>query len=289
LCIKCKSPINLEENNLMCSKCFHKYPIVDGVGVLVSDPTKHLKFIQDKIEIKKEWYIGNQTLSYDTGPYKVHLQKRISYVQNVIETYLKNNGIKKNILDLGCGDGANLRWLSKYSQDIWATDYNLFRLRRAKKITDEMKISAKFFLVDILNLPFENNSFDIIFFNHVIEHINNDLFALENIYRITKKGGIVIVGTPNEGALMWKFAYAIEPRVKKKTDHVNFYTSKSLSNLVLKAGFKIKHIEYMGWGIPSWSLDRIIRKYKIIDDIFEHIGKRVFKNQATSLYMILEK
>ncbi|MEX0910850.1 MAG: methyltransferase domain-containing protein, partial [Nitrosopumilaceae archaeon] len=216
-------------------------------------------------------------------------KKRIDFVEKFIQSHLKQIDNNKIILDMGCGDGVNLRWLSKYSQNLLAIDYNLLRLRRTRQLMRTLKVSAKLFLADIFYIPFANDSFDLIFFNHVIEHLNDDFLALKNIYRITKKGGIVILGTPNEGALSWGFAYWIEPMTRKKTDHVHFYTAKSISELALKAGFTIKHIEYMGWGIPIWSLDSRIRKYKIIDDLFELIGKRLFKSQSTSLYIILEK
>jgi len=140
-----------------------------------------------------------------------------------------------------------------------------------------------------LSLPFSENSFDIIFFNHVIEHIVKDEIALKKIFDITKKGGTVILGTPNEGVLAWRFAYWIEPRIRKKTDHVNFYTEYSICKIAKNAGFKIIEVKHMGWGIPIWTLDARVRKYQMLDNLLEKFGRRFFKKQATSLYLILEK
>jgi len=256
--------------------------------MLVPDIEKHSQFIKKQIKEKEQWYNSDQIHSYDKGPYLYHVRKRIEYVKKILREYVKSDRNKK-ILDLGCGDGPNLRWLANFSKDLCGTDYNFLRLVRAEKNMAKEGIHVKFFLTDIMSLPFEENSFDIVFFNHVIEHINDDLQALRNIYKITKKGGLVIIGTPNEGALFWKFAYWIEPRVKRQTDHVNFYTAKSFSKLVKKAGFVVKHVEHIGWGIPSWSLDMRVRRKKRLDDFFEYFGKRLFKKQATSLYIILEK
>ena len=288
LCPICKQSLMKKEENYVCSSCSKPFPIKENIPMLVPDIEKHLQFINKQIKEKEKWYNSDQIHSYDKGPYRFHLRKRIEYVKNVLREYVKSDRSKKN-LDLGCGDGANLRWLANFSNNLCGTDYNFLRLLRAKKNMTKEGIQVKFFLTEIMSLPFEENSFDIIFFNHVIEHIKDDLQALRNIYKITKKGGLVIIGTPNEGALFWKFAYWIEPRIKRQTDHVNFYTAKSFMNLAKKAGFEVKHVEHIGWGIPVWSLDMRVRGNKKLDGFFEHIGKSLFKKNATSLYIILEK
>jgi len=290
LCPNCRSFLVTEKNAMICNQCNHEYPVHDDIGILVPNANEHLKYIQSKIDGKtKDWYVSNQIESYDKGSYRHHILKRIQFVKSIIESHMKGNNQLENILDLGCGDGANLRWLSKYTPNLWATDYNLDRLEKASKLVQQLGVNVKLYLADIRCLPFANESFDIVFFNHVIEHLDDDFLALQNIYRTLKNKGLLILGTPNEGALAWRFAYAVEPRVKKRTDHLNFYTAKSISALAQKAGFKVKQIEFMGWGLPVWSIDPLIRKYKIMDDIFEFVGKKIAKNQATSLYIMLEK
>lgn len=290
ICPNCVVPIVNQDQEFYCEKCEIKFPAEEGIGILIPNPQKHLKFIEEQMESeKKDWYTADQEKSYFKGPYRFHLEKRKNYVKNLLDNFpkLKRKGLK--LLDLGCGDGVNLKWLSSYSSNIYGADYNLLRLKRARKLLENIHPNTKLFLVDIYKIPFAENSFDIIFFNHVIEHLKDDFLAMKKIYHITKKGGSVILGTPNEGALFWRFAYKIEPKVKNTTDHVNFYTSKSISELAKKVGFKIRHVEYMGWGIPIWRIDPLFRKHMIFENLFEFIGKRIFKKQATSLYLILEK
>tara|TARA_Y100001960_G_C14642465_1_gene811601 strand:+ start:396 stop:992 length:597 start_codon:yes stop_codon:yes gene_type:complete len=45
-------------------------------------------------------------------------------------------------------------------------------------------------------LPFENNSIDVIFSYHTLEHIDDYLFALSEIYRVLKHNGLFLVGLP---------------------------------------------------------------------------------------------
>lgn len=49
---------------------------------------------------------------------------------------------------------------------------------------------------DIQNLPFENDSFDVIFCNHVLEHVEDDKKALHELYRVMKPGGWGILQVP---------------------------------------------------------------------------------------------
>ena len=51
-------------------------------------------------------------------------------------------------------------------------------------------------IADICNLPFRNNQYDLIFCNHVLEHIPNDLKAMTELYRVLKKGGTLIAQVP---------------------------------------------------------------------------------------------
>ena len=49
---------------------------------------------------------------------------------------------------------------------------------------------------DITNLPFDENVFDLIICNHVLEHIQDDKIAMKEIYRVLKKNGVAIMQIP---------------------------------------------------------------------------------------------
>jgi len=53
-------------------------------------------------------------------------------------------------------------------------------------------------VADICDLPFQNNEFDLILCNHVLEHIPDDLSAMNELYRVLKKGGTLIAQVPIE-------------------------------------------------------------------------------------------
>ena len=287
-CIACQEN-NLNMNNtnkVVCTNCNAKYINEADIPMLVGDINKIKNDIHNSQNINPKWYLQEQP-EHETSRWRHHLKKRKIYVETIIDKYLEENNVKKaeNILDLGCGDGNNLSFLSKYGKKLFGSDYNFTRLKRAKY----KHLSANLFLADINNYPVSDNSFDIIFFNHVLEHIPNDNKALEVVYKILKPGGLLILGIPNEGAGWWQFAYKLEPYTLRNTDHLHFYTSKSITKKLIANEFDILEVEHLGYGPPCWSLDAMIRKYKIVDDLFENIGKLFFKYQSSSLYIICTK
>ena len=108
-------------------------------------------------------------------------------------------------------------------------------LRKFKKMKNLDYISADLFSpivdvkADILDLPFENESFDIIFCNHVLEHIEDDRKAMGELLRVMKKGGWGIVQVPMKNSLEKTYEdFTIkDPKERQKHfgqyDHVRWY------------------------------------------------------------------
>src|SRR5579872_3247246 len=114
-CPSCRTVLTEIPDSLFCSRCKLNYPIYDDITMLVPELENHLKQIDEKVEQSNKWYVSEQIEHYDNSPYRFDLDKRIDFVKHVIEDYCKNTIGQKKILDLGCGDGANVRWLSKFT------------------------------------------------------------------------------------------------------------------------------------------------------------------------------
>ncbi len=258
---------------------------MEGIPLLVRDRQRIDEVIHTaRAEGRAAWYDQPQDTQL-SGPYRHHIAKRIAYVKQVLTRHIDQVGRVPLTLDLGCGDGNNLSWLSELPVTLMGSDYNLDRLLRARRRTPGVRL----FMADVTDYPMLDNSVDIIFFNHVLEHIPDDLAALREVYRILRAGGLLVLGVPNEGAFFWRLAYWLQPSIRAKTDHVHFYTASSLERKCRQCGFIVQEIHPMGWGLPHWTLDALVRRWKWVDDLFETIGKRWFPGQATSLYLILHK
>ncbi|MDX1762452.1 MAG: methyltransferase domain-containing protein [Christiangramia sp.] len=102
---------------------------------------------------------------------------------------------------------------------------------------------------DICNLPFENESFDFILCNHVLEHIPDDKKAMQELYRILKTGGTAILQIPQEldRAETFQDDTITDPGERAKIfgqyDHVRVY-GRDYFDKLRAIGFKVKEADY---------------------------------------------
>ncbi|QLE01877.1 class I SAM-dependent methyltransferase [Galbibacter sp. BG1] len=102
---------------------------------------------------------------------------------------------------------------------------------------------------DICNLPFEDNAYDVILCNHVLEHIKDDKKAMEELYRVMKPGGWGIFQIPQDIHRNETFEDdSITDRQKRaeifgQYDHVRVYGLDYFDRL-RKVGFKVDEVTY---------------------------------------------
>ena len=102
---------------------------------------------------------------------------------------------------------------------------------------------------DITNLPFEDNSFDTILCNHVLEHIPDDKKAMEELYRILRPNGMAILQIPQDLERDVTFEDDSITDKKERTkifgqyDHVRVYGHDYFDKL-RDVGFTVKEVSY---------------------------------------------
>ncbi len=102
---------------------------------------------------------------------------------------------------------------------------------------------------DICNLPFENNEFDIILCNHVLEHIPDDTKAMEELFRVLKVGGMGIFQIPQDLSRTTTFEDNNITDKKERAkifgqyDHVRVY-GRDYFDKLRSIGFKVKEVDY---------------------------------------------
>ena len=278
----------------------NSFPVDHGIVLTVPNWENHIKVIEKKIQSDPGWYANDQIEAQYKGPYRVHLKRRREYLKQTINSwYTRHHPGTQNfqMIDIGCGDGQHLEWLQDLPYtNLYGSDYNLLRLRRVQKNCN-VSILTRLLLMDIQNILFDNNLFNIILCNHVLEHIKNDEHAMREMGRVLAPGGILILGVPNEGSKWWQLAYDLEPDIRKITDHVHFYTAEKLHSLLIRVitsssecqGLECIDVKWIGYGLPHFTADSIFRNIDGMDDIMEKIGQTYFKEQASSLYFIIQK
>jgi len=97
---------------------------------------------------------------------------------------------RKNILDVGCGTGAVTEDIAALTEGrITGIDIDDRKLEYAKK---ELPGHVNLMVADVLNLPFKDNTFDLVAFSIVLTHIREQQKAVTEMTRVTQKNGIVL-------------------------------------------------------------------------------------------------
>jgi len=120
-----------------------------------------------------------------------HLLKRNIFVlgryKNMVEL-VNNEKVKgKKLLDIGCGDGVLSYLFAKEGYEVSGIDYSDIAIEFAKEKTKNLNIDFR--QGSAYELPFEDNSFDIVVSSDVIEHLEDMPLYLSEIKRVVKRGG----------------------------------------------------------------------------------------------------
>ncbi len=172
----------------------------------------------------------------------------------------RNNALSPSTLSL---ERHRLLWLYlKNETDFFTSEkkvlhfapeqafYKRFRaMSNLNYVTTDLNSPLADVKADICNLPFEDNAFDIILCNHVLEHIPNDTKAMKELYRVLKPGGTGVFQIPQDLSLEKTFEDNTITDKKERAkifgqyDHVRVYGRDYFEKL-RSIGFKVEELDY---------------------------------------------
>ena len=126
------------------------------------------------------------------------------------------------------------------------------RFRKMKNLdytTTDLESPLADVKADICNLPFQNNEFDVIFCNHVLEHIPDDTKAMQELFRVLKPNGMAILQIPQDLSRAHTFEdNSITDRKERakifgQYDHVRIY-GRDYFNKLRSIGFDVSEVNY---------------------------------------------
>lgn len=199
-----------------------------------------------------------------------HMKRQETFKTEIaeLERLTEKLRVGRKILDVGCGGGFFLASLNSLWEK-YGVEINPAAVRYGRD-TSRIDILKG----DLRKINFPNETFDVIKMRGTIEHLFDPMSELREIYRILRKGGLIAINTPNIGSICGRI-YREKFRMVCPTHHIYYFSTKTLSLMLEKVGFKVRKVSYHYFDTPyaSWR-----DSLKILRDI---VSFRIFRKPYT--------
>lgn len=198
----------------------HEFSIVECVscGHAYVSPRLTAEVVDD---IYARYWRSHEPAKLGRSGYANHVCRRISSLRPC-----------GDLLDFGSGWGVQMN-------EARAVGWNAVGLevdRRKVEFCREQRLNAIY--ADLLERPFEPNSFDAVMAEQVFEHLYEPAKYLEEIYRVLRPGGIVYICVPHIESVAAKLKRNSWPLLHP-VSHVQYYDRGSLTRLLERCGFEV--------------------------------------------------
>lgn len=168
--------------------------------------------------------------SYTNVHYNEENRPYTKYAQLLCEYWAKKyfGTTHGKLLDVACGRGEHLQNYQILGFDVYGVD--------KETLAKNKGFNVAIIDVDKDEFPFEENFFDFVILKSAIEHFAKPYHVMENVYRVLKPGGKVIISTCD-----WRKDYKT---FYDDVDHKTPFTRCSLQDLLLRYDFKNVRVDY---------------------------------------------
>jgi ubiquinone/menaquinone biosynthesis C-methylase UbiE len=189
----------------------------------------------DELKQRVYWEKDHGFRRYDHPVVRRFALQRVQYIAK----QLKLQQIE-NALDVGCGDGFSTYYMRQHISQIVGVDRSRQMLSR-----HPLAPASRVCLADALELPFPDNSFDLVYGWEVLHHIADPLRVVIEMTRVSRR--YVLLAEPNRNNPA-QFLFAVWDREHR---WVLRYSLHYMRRLFTLAGLKVQHSDQGGWIFPN--------------------------------------
>ncbi len=196
-------------------------------------------------------YYANKYYQNGLGSYETHygndekqyflnkIEQKFSIAKKILS---KGNRVGK-ILDIGAGEGFTLKFFDELGWSCKGLDFSDFGIQHNNPKQQELLITGDIFK-NIEKIIANNEKFDLIWLDNVLEHVINPLELLSNLKIILNARGVMVVDVPNDFSIIQQ--YLLNKKYIDKEfwvcapDHLSYFNKEGLEALAKEAGWQLK-------------------------------------------------
>ena len=177
--------------------------------------------------------------------YQVRRAMRYALQDYMIDAIGFCNWKGKKVLEVGCGSGIDAAEFARFGADVSAIDSSELAIVETRKIFQGQNLKGAIKLASALALPFEDESFDLVYSFGVLHHIREVGAALAEIRRVLKEGGQFISMWYNRDSILYGYSISylrLEFERAPGVPHARAYSKYEVDELLEKTKFKVDSI-----------------------------------------------
>ncbi|MBX4189866.1 methyltransferase domain-containing protein [Candidatus Parcubacteria bacterium] len=219
ICEKNDTKLHAVNNNFSLVKCLH-----DGL-VYVNPQPDNSDF--QEFYGAKEYFLRSETATIGYSDYLADQPAIIKNSCRVFDELVKFCSVGK-VLDIGCAFGFALQVAQKYGFEAHGNDLNEHAITyaREKLHIENVKVGC------VTDLPYQNESFDVVLMLGTIEHFQNPREETQAAYRLLKPGGLLAIVTVDFDSLVGRGT--IRP-----PEHLYYFSARTMDTFLQVNGFKV--------------------------------------------------
>ena len=238
-----------------------------GCGLVYACP----RFTEQEI-MKKRYtadYFNNEYLPvFQAAPDSYNMDIIRSHYHQFLSLAAPDFKPGRKLLDIGCGAGFFLKAARELGWDVEGVELSESAASYAQKVLDLPVRQGKF-----ENCAIPDETFDVVTLQDTIEHLAFPLQILIEVRRVLKRGGLLMLNTPDLNSLS-RFFLGRAWAVLSPAEHLTYFTEKTLSRMLARAGFEALGIRNLLNFNPEYTHDKAHRRYRRWKDIHDWLSKQ---------------
>jgi len=216
--------------------------------------------------------VGYTNYIADESNIRQTARKRFRHIERFVQ--------KGRMIDVGCAMGFFVDEAAKGGWQVEALDISQFATEYVQKNFGHTAHNGS-----LLELDLPLGAYDLVTMWDVIEHVPDPQGYLQRVAELLKSGGVVELATPDVGSLPARFTGKQWIGYKLSDEHVYYFSVKTLSAMLDKAGFDVLHVRHVGKFVTlQLFLDRLGFYMPLLSKPLQWLEK-TFKLSKRSFYV----